>query len=461
MKIYDTMARDKLEFIHSLEEPVRMYVCGLTTYDSMHIGHAKSFVSFDFIVRYLEYRGFKVRLVINITDIDDKVIRRAAERGVEPLFLSSQYASEFLSELERLKIRKAERFPKASENIDEIISMIRKLMDNGFAYEIDGSIYFDITRTRNYGRLSGQSMEQILAGARVEVDERKRHPADFALWKAAKTGEIYWESPWGRGRPGWHIECSAMSIKYLGETIDIHGGGEDLIFPHHENEIQQSEAVTGALFSRYWMHVGLLNTEGVKMSKSLSNFITVRELLLEFPPEALRFFFANSLYRRQLNFSVEALMESETARLRLERYVTEIAASGVKGQAGGEPGNSLLNSFEEAMNDDFNTREAIARLFSQLREFSSLAGRGELPLSACDSILWALRRINSVLFVIREEAFRVESIDAEIEKLIAEREEARKRKDFAEADRIREVLRSRGIDIEDRAEGVRWRRVQS
>ncbi len=457
MKLYDTMSREKVEFRPLSPPRVNMYVCGLTVYDHMHIGHARTFISFDIIAKYLAYSGYNVRLIVNITDIDDKIIARAAERDIPALQLSAEFADEFQEDMKSLGVGSVSEYVRASDNIEEILAMVRSLVEGGFAYAIDGSVYFDVSRTSDYGKLSGQSMDQILAGARVEVDERKRNPGDFALWKEARPGEVSWESPWGRGRPGWHIECSAMSMKYLGETLDIHGGGEDLIFPHHENEIQQSESLTHKEFARYWMHCGLLNTGGAKMSKSLKNFSTVRETLRQFPAETVRFFFANSLYRRQIDFSDASLQESDQARRRLEGFVLSLHTAGGHG-SGDDLAARLESDFRQSMDDDFNTRDVIASLFTNLREANRLRDEGRLSADGAGKVLAALKRVNGVLGIIRQESFRRDGLEKEVEDLIQERERARKERDYGRADDIRSRLIEMGIVLEDTAEGVKWRR---
>lgn len=457
MKLYDTMSREKVEFRPLNPPAVNMYVCGLTVYDEMHLGHARTFISFDIIAKYLAFSGYDVNLVVNITDIDDKIIERAAEKNMPALQLSSGFASDFVRDMESLGVTGVRKYVKASDNIEEIVSLVRELMEGGFAYAIEGSIYFDISRAHDYGKLSGQSMDQIQAGARVEVDERKRNPGDFALWKEAKPGEVYWDSPWGKGRPGWHIECSAMSMKYLGSTLDIHGGGEDLIFPHHENEIQQSEACTHAQFSRYWMHGGLLNVGGAKMSKSLKNFNSVRETLAEFPAETVRMYFANSLYRRQIDFSDKSLQESDSARRRLEGYVLSLLSSDGKGE-GKELAEGITEGFRKAMDDDFNSRDAIASLFQKLKEASALSSEGRLSRKGAEDVVEAVRNINGVLGIMKSAAFEKVELEKEIEELIDQREDARKAKDYRRADEIRSILSEMGITIEDTAEGVKWKR---
>ena len=452
------MSRAKVEFRPLNKDEVHIYVCGPTVYDHMHVGHARSFVSFDFIARYLEYRGYRVSLVVNITDVEDKIINRARELNVPALELSSGFADEFLRSSASLLLRPADVYPRASGHMAEIRDMVKTLISRDIAYEIEGSVYFDVTKTSNYGKLSGQEPDQILAGARVEIDERKRHPADFALWKAARPGEVSWESPWGKGRPGWHIECSAMSMKYLGRTLDIHGGGEDLIFPHHENEIQQSEAFTGVQFSRYWMHGGMLNFKGEKMSKSLHNFMSVEEALALYPPETLRLHFANSLYRRQIEFSPELLVESDAARSRLEGYLQHLLSATLKGDSGGEIASRIMSDFTGAMDDDFNTRDAVASLFNNLREARKLAEEGKLSEVAAEAVVSSVREINGVLHIIRESAFQKQLLGKDVEEMISRREEARRKRRFDEADAIRSELSARGIVLEDTESGVRWRR---
>ncbi len=457
MRIYDTMSKGKVEFEPTEPSRVNMYVCGLTVYDAMHIGHARTFISFDIIARYLTFRGYKTNVVINVTDVEDKIIARAAERGISALELSSMYAEEFLEDMRSLHVTSVSRYVKASEHIPEILSMISTLVDGGYAYEIDGSVYFDVERTHDYGRLSGQSIDQIKAGARVEVDERKRNPGDFALWKAAKPGEVSWKSPWGRGRPGWHIECSAMSMKYLGKTLDIHGGGEDLIFPHHENEIQQSEACTHAKFSKYWMHGALLNVSGAKMSKSLKNFSPVRETLREYPAETIRFYFANSLYRRQIDFSSNSLAESDQARKRLEGYILSVKSASGK-ESGAELASRIMREFTTAMDDDFNTRDAIASLFTLMKEGAMLSEQSRLSRGEAAEIVKAVAAVNSVLGIVRQSVFGEEELGKEAEELMAERERARKARDFGKADELRARLADIGVIVEDTAEGMKWRR---
>ena len=317
LTIYNTATRRKEEFRPVTPGKIGMYVCGVTVYDDAHLGHARWALTFDAIVRYLRYRGFDVNHVTNFTDVDDKIMARAEELGWKPLDLSKRYIETFFEDMDRLRVKRATHYPKASETIPEIIEMIQKLVDKGCAYAAGGDVNFDITKAKDYGSLSGQSPDQMLAGARIEVDEKKRNPADFALWKAAKPGEISWESPWGNGRPGWHIECSAMSLKHIGPTVDIHGGGSELMFPHHENEIQQSEAANGQKFVNYWIHNGLLMVNEEKMSKSLKNFFTIKDMLKEYDPSTLRFFLLNTHYRQPLSYDLDVLNESRKSLERL------------------------------------------------------------------------------------------------------------------------------------------------
>jgi len=456
IRIYDTMTRTKKEFVPLNGRKVGMYVCGLTVYDRMHIGHARTFIFFDIVAKFLRYSGYDVKLIVNITDVDDKIIARAANEGVKPEIIATRYASYFIEDMNRLHINSVTMYPSATEHIGEIIEIVRTLESRGHAYAVEGDVFFDISTSKNYGRLSGQSLDQIIAGARVEVDKRKRNPADFALWKSAKPGEISWKSPWGDGRPGWHIECTAMSIKHLGETIDIHGGAEDLIFPHHENEIQQSEAFTGKTFVRFWMHAGLLNTSGEKMSKSLHNFVTVEELLSKYTPEAIRFFCANSIYRRQIEFSSALLEESEQGRRRLLNAIASVMSSR-EGEGGEGIASELLENFREAMEDDFNTRDAIASIFTSLRRASQIAEAQGLSASAKEEIISAVREINSVLCIFEQTAFS-HQIDERLNELLNLREEARRRRDFSAADAIRREIEELGYSVEDTQQGPRLKR---
>jgi cysteinyl-tRNA synthetase len=382
LQVHNTLTKRKEEFKPIDDKKIKMYVCGVTVYDDIHMGHARHIVVFDMIVRYLRYSGFRVTHVTNFTDVDDKIINRAKELGVPPLQLSKTYIDRYFSEVELLGVKRADVYPKASEFIPQIIDMVRRIEAAGFAYQAgDGSVYFSMDKVRDYGKLSGMKMEELIAGARVGVDESKRNPMDFALWKAVKTGEISWPSPWGPGRPGWHIECSAMCMNLLGDTIDIHGGGNDLIFPHHENEILQSWSVTHKPLANYWIHNGMLQIQEEKMSKSLKNFFTVRQVLDDFTKEDIRFFILNTHYRGPLNFSEAAMEESAASLRRLNN--TYCALRGAIGAADGDNDAAELvekarQGFIESMDDDFNTRAAISGIFDLARETNRLLAEGVL-----------------------------------------------------------------------------------
>ena len=437
---------------------VSMYVCGVTVYDDCHLGHARSQIVFDTVNRMLLTLGYEVRYVRNITDIDDKIIKKANDSGKTIGEITSTYIDSFHSDMKRLGVLSPSVEPRATLYLDHMISLIQTLLEKGHAYTKGGSVYFRVKSYPAYGELSHQQISELRSGARVESDEEKEDPLDFALWKGIKEGEPYYEAPFGPGRPGWHIECSAMSMKYLGRTLDIHGGGEDLIFPHHENEIQQSEAFTGVTFSRYWMHGGMLNVTGEKMSKSLHNFMSVEEALKLHPPETLRLLFANSLYRRQMEFSPELLAESDKARERLEGYIQHLLSVQAQGDGGSEIASLIREDFVRAMDDDFNTRDAVASLFNNLREARKLADGALLSSAAAEAVIAAAREVNGVLRIIRETAFHKQSIGKDIEELISKREEARRQRRFDDADAIRRELSARGIILEDTESGVRWKR---
>jgi len=455
----ETRAREKLEPI--VPGKIGIYVCGITVYDEVHLGHARSAVSFDAVVRYLRYRGFEVNHVTNFTDVDDKIIARANELGMKPLDLSKKYIESCFEDMDMLRVKRANHYPKASETIPEIIAMIQKLLDKGYAYLAGGDVNFDIARANEYGKLSGQSLEQMIAGARVEVDESKHNPADFALWKAAKPGEISWPSPWGDGRPGWHIECSAMSLKYIGPTVDIHGGGSELIFPHHENEIQQSEAANGQRFVKYWMHNGLLMVNEEKMSKSLKNFFTVKDVLKQYDVSTIRFFLLNTHYRQPLNYDKEALDEAHRSLERLQNTYYELLEQ--KGKSHGADNASAVikkavEDFEQKMDDDFNTREALAVMFSLAREANRLISEKKLSNEGVENILDVMEDFDSIFDVLkRDTAWRDDLQTGLIELHLQMREEARKKKDFATADTIRDELSKLGIEIQDSADGPKWK----
>jgi cysteinyl-tRNA synthetase len=449
MKIYNTLSGRKEDF-QPRGKPVTMYVCGVTVYSSSHIGHAMSYIVFDTIRRYLEYRGYPVRYVQNFTDIDDKIINRANELGIPAADLANRYIDEFLADCDALNIRRADVYPRATEEIPKIITIISGLVEKGFAYQSGGDVYFRVKKVSDYGKLSHQSPDQMMAGARIE-GAGKEHPLDFALWKGAKPGEPSWPSPWGNGRPGWHIECSAMSLKYLGETIDIHGGGQDLIFPHHENEIAQSESFTGTVpFVRYWLHNGLLQFGSEKMSKSLGNLVTIRELLQHHTADGLRLFILSSHYRNPLTYSEEALDAAERGMERIRQ------ALAVQPEPGGHPLDSqpFRQEFIKAMDDDFNTPQAIASLFDLVRELN----RGVETKQNIAEAQNTLRELASVLgFSLKGKVGP--SLDAVpfIELLAKTREDLRKAKQWALADQIRRELADRGVIIEDTPKGPQWK----
>ena len=466
MKIYNTLTKKKEEFIPLEEGKVRMYVCGPTVYDYIHIGNARPAIIFDTVRRYLEYKGYEVVYVSNFTDVDDKIIKRANEEGVSASEISERYIKEFIKDRDALNIREATYHPKATEEIDGMIEMIETLIKKGHAYEKNGTVFFRTRSFSDYGKLSKKNIDDLEAGARIAVDEEKEDPMDFVLWKPKKEGEPAWPSPWGEGRPGWHIECSVMSRKYLGEQIDIHAGGEDLIFPHHENEIAQSEAANGKEFTRYWMHNAFLNIDNKKMSKSEGNFFTVREICQQYDPQVLRFFMLNSHYRSPLNFSRDLM---EAAKNSLERIVTAVdqleyykeivnkdkslseEESKVIKEADG-----FVQKFMDAMDDDFNTADAIAAIF-ELVKLANISCSADSSLELVDTISDKICSLCDILGIIVKK--EKELLDEEIESLIQERQEARKSKNFARADEIRELLRQKGIVLEDTREGVRWKRV--
>jgi cysteinyl-tRNA synthetase len=478
LKVFNTLTGRKEPFEPLVPGQVRMYVCGVTVYDDCHLGHARSAVVFDVIRRYLEHRGLAVTFVKNFTDVDDKIINRADQLGVPWRDVTSRYIDAYYRDMGRLGVRSASQEPKATEHMDDIVRLVGTLLEKGVAYRVDGDVYFQVERYPAYGRLSKRKLEEMQAGARVEVDERKRHPMDFALWKAAKTGEPAWPSPWGSGRPGWHIECSAMAIRHLGETFDIHGGGQDLIFPHHENEIAQSCAATGREFARYWVHNGFVTVDQEKMSKSLGNFFTVKEIFEKFPApekvtaEVVRYFLLSTHYRGPIDFSDEALRQARAALnnfydlfLRLEEKTdsTRPAAGNVKGLV-----KDFAADFERAMDDDFSTPAAIAE-FQRLRNDLNTMLHAGLSQVARHEARDAFRRFGQVLGLfqvpVRDWEFKVGTdlksvpTDEEIERKIAERKDARRKKDFARADEIRKALAAQGITLEDRPDGTtRWKR---
>ncbi len=463
MKIFNTLTRSKQELVPLKEGEFKIYACGPTVYNFIHIGNARPLCVFDVMRRYLEYRGNKVNFVQNFTDIDDKIIRRANEEGVTFKDISEKYIEEFWTDAKGMNIREATTHPKATENIGEIIDIVSTLIEKGYAYEANGDVYFSTKKFNEYGKLSHQPLEELEAGARINVGEVKKEPMDFALWKSAKPGEPYWESPWGHGRPGWHIECSAMVRRYLGETIDIHCGGQDLIFPHHENEIAQSECANGACFSKYWMHNGYINIDNRKMSKSLGNFFTAREIGEKFGYEPIRYIMVASHYRSPINYSTEIIEQAKAALDRL--YTCRDNLAFALENANSEPADSektkKLESFEAAfrtaMDDDFNTADGLAAIFDLVREINSNVVGASVSAEYVKKASEIFERLVSVLGLLYER--KKDNLDSEIEALIEERQQARKNRDFARADAIRDELKNQGIVLEDTPQGVKWHRA--
>jgi cysteinyl-tRNA synthetase len=466
MKLYNSMTMQKEEFVPLEDGKVKMYACGPTVYDYIHIGNARPIIVFDALRRYFEYRGYEVTFVQNFTDIDDKIIRRANELGISSRELAEKFIEEYYVDAKGLGVREATVHPRATENIQQIIDIIKTLIDKGLAYESGGDVYFRTERYDGYGKLSHQSLDDLRAGARVDVSEIKENPMDFALWKKAKPGEPAWPSPWGEGRPGWHIECSAMSGRYLGKTIDIHCGGQDLTFPHHENEIAQSEGASGQTFVRYWLHNGYINVDNKKMSKSLGNFFTVRDAAAAYGYENIRMFMLMSHYRSPLNYSGEALTHAKNALERLKQARTSLQFVAENGQEGDFDEASLdakLASYRaryiEAMDDDFNTADAISVIFELVREANTLVSSGAMTRRAAEKVLALFDELTGVLGLLYAEKDEDTKLAEEVEALIAARQAARKEKNWAEADRIRDKLKEMGIILEDTPQGVRWKRA--
>ena len=466
MKVFNTLTRKKEELVPLNEGEFKIYACGPTVYNYIHIGNARPLCVFDVLRRYLEYMGNKVTFVQNFTDIDDKIIRRANEEGVTYKDISEKYIKEFWVDAKGMNIREATVHPKATENIDEIIEIVSTLIEKGYAYAVNGDVYFSTKKFKEYGKLSHQPLEELEAGARINIGEVKKDPMDFALWKAAKPGEPYWESPWGHGRPGWHIECSAMVRRYLGKTIDIHCGGQDLIFPHHENEIAQSECCNGVPFARYWMHNGFITVDKVKMSKSLGNFFTVRDVAEQFGYEPIRFLMLSCQYRSPINYSFDAI---EQCKASLERMYTcrnnlDFALKNAVDEAGPDDGEIMTlidrrrNEFVDAMEDDLNTADAIGVIFELVRDINTNVNEGVQSRSIVEYAAEALDELTGVLGLLYNRKAE-ESLDEEVERLIEERNAARKAKNWAEADRIRDDLKARGIVLEDTAQGVKWHKA--
>ena len=460
MRIFNTMTRQKEEFIPNNPDEVKIYACGPTVYNYIHIGNARPLCVFDVLRRYLEYKGYNVKFVQNVTDVDGKIIKRANEEGITFEEVSKKYIEEFWTDANGLNFKKASVHPKATENIDEIINIIKTLEEKGYAYAVDGDVYFRTLKFKEYGKLSHQPIEDLQSGARIAIGEKKENPLDFALWKAAKEGEPYWDSPWGKGRPGWHIECSAMNKRFLGDTIDIHCGGQDLIFPHHENEIAQSECANGCTFSKYWMHNGYINVDNVKMSKSLGNFKTVREIANVYGYEVIRYFLISSHYRSPINYSLEIIEQCKSALERLYtcRESLDFALKNAKDIPDDEELIKKLNSHREqfitAMDDDLNTADGVAAVFELVKDINTSILDKEVSKNVCQTAAAVFDELCDVLGILYNR--KNNDVDSDIEALIEERQQARANKDWATADRIRDELKAKGIILKDTPQGVTW-----
>ena len=464
MKLYNTLTRKKEEFIPIEDNKVRMYSCGPTVYNYFHIGNARPFIMFDLLRNYLIYRGYEVTFVQNFTDVDDKIIKRANEEGISPFEVADKYIAEYFRDADGLGIRRADVHPRVTENIPQIIEFIEELIEKGYAYESAGDVYFDTQKFKDYGKLSRQNLAELNLGSRIEVNEDKRHPMDFALWKSKKEGEIGWESPWSEGRPGWHIECSVMSRRYLGDTINIHSGGQDLIFPHHENEIAQSEARSGKPFSNFWVHNGYINIDNQKMSKSLNNFFTVREISDEMDLEIVRFFMLSAHYRGPVNYSKELLDQAKAGMTRLYNsknrmeFLLSMAESGIREEekANLEKLPEFKKAFIDAMDDDLNTADAITAIF-ELVSFVNTTAKDESSKEYVEECLAIFSELTGVLNIIQKK----DDVDEEkINELIEKRTAAKKNKDFAESDRIRDELKAMGIELLDTRQGTTWTKIK-
>lgn len=461
MKIFNTLSRSKEDFVPVDPNEVKIYACGPTVYNYIHIGNARPLCVFDVLRRYMEYRGYNVKFVQNFTDVDDKIIKRANEENSTFEEISKKYIDEFWIDAHGLNFKDATVHPKATENIDEIIEIIKSLEKKGYAYAVDGDVYYRTLKFKGYGKLSHQPIDDLQSGARIAIGEKKEDPLDFALWKAAKEGEPYWDSPWGKGRPGWHIECSAMNKRYLGNTIDIHCGGQDLIFPHHENEIAQSEAANDAMFSKYWMHNGYINVDNVKMSKSLGNFKTVREIADVYGYEVIRYFLISSHYRSPINYNLEIIEQCKSALERLYNCRESLDFT-VKNASTDIPDDEeiikLIDSRKEqfitAMDDDLNTADGIAAIFDLVSDINTKIINKDVSKNVCTAAADMFDELTGVLGLVYNR--KSNSLDEEIEKLIEERQQARANKDWATADRIRDELKEQGITLKDTPQGVIW-----
>lgn len=474
LKVYNTMTRQKEEFKPLKPGEVSIYCCGVTPYNHPHIGNARPFVTWDVIRRYFAKKGYKVHYIQNFTDVDDKIIAAANKEGVTWKDISDRYIKAYFEAMDALNVRHADVYPRVSETMPEIIAMVQKLIDKGYAYVVDGDVFYSVEKFTGYGKLSGRDLEDMKAGARIEVDTRKHHPMDFALWKSAKPGEPSWDSPWGKGRPGWHIECSTMSLKYLGEKFDFHGGGSDLIFPHHENEIAQSQACIGDdhSFAQYWLHNGFITIHNEKMSKSKNNFFTVKDILKEYPGEVIRFFILQTHYRSPLDFSDERLKEAQTSLGRLantKEYIDELAKKEGSSDTAAELAGTaadLLKNFYEAMDDDFNTALAISQMFALSKEiniyYQDVTNGGKaFDAENFAKVRAAYMEMAGIIGIFeQQEAARDDGFaDKLMEIIIALRQDARKEKNWALADKIRDELKAAGVVLEDTPNGVRWKKA--
>lgn len=465
MKLYNTLTRTKEEFIPLEEGKVKMYVCGPTVYNYIHIGNARPFIMFDTLRRYLQYKGYDVTFVQNFTDVDDKIIKRGHEEGITPEEVANKYIDEYFVDADGLGIKRADVHPRVTDNIQQIIDFVKDLEDKGYAYEVNGDVYFDTKKFEGYGKLSKQNQDELEAGARIEVNGQKRHPMDFVLWKSKKEGEPGWNSPWGEGRPGWHIECSVMSNRYLGETIDIHAGGQDLAFPHHENEIAQSEARSGKTFSNYWVHNGYININNEKMSKSKGNFFTVRDISKQYDLEIVRFFMLSAHYRNPVNFSDEMLNQAKAglerlynAKEKLEFTINNLSESSIKDEEKEliSELESYKTKFINAMEDDLNTADAVSAIF-ELSKFINTNVNETSSVEFAKMCLDKFNELTGVLNIVNKKNDDI--LDKDIEELIQKRADAKKNKDFKLADDIRQELLDKGIVLEDTRQGTKWKRI--
>lgn len=462
LQIYNTMSRMKEEFVSMTPGEIKMYVCGPTVYDYIHIGNARPMIFFDVVRSYLENQQYNVNYVVNFTDVDDKLIRKAEELNTTVADVAERFIAAYFEDLEGLGIRHATMHPRVTENMDIILEFIQSLVDKDYAYAKEGDVYFRTRKFADYGKLSHQKLDELQFGIRVEVDKRKENPEDFVLWKAAKPGEVSWESPWGAGRPGWHIECSAMARHYLGDTLDIHGGGQDLQFPHHECECAQSEAVTGKPLSNYWMHNGFIRIDDEKMSKSLGNGILVKDLRKAHKPAAIRYFMLSTHYRNPLNYNADTIQQAENSVDRIANAVNNVKhrlsasdqASPVEASLAGRL-TEIRQLFHEKMQDDFNTPDAITAIFEWVNEANLLLQKEVVAKASLEALLDLFNEMNEVLRIFWQEE---ELVDADIDQLITERVEARQNKNWARADEIRDLLSAQGIMLEDTPQGMRWRR---